>query len=48
MARKWRSRAQATAPMTSQARRRDDIGNGHDKLDSVYNLPVTSDRTAKW
>ena len=26
----------------------DDIGNGHDQLDSVYNLPVTSDRTAKW
>ena len=26
----------------------DDLGVSHDKLDSVYNLPVTSDRTAKW
>ena len=26
----------------------DDLGVSDDKLDTVYNLPVTSDRTAKW
>ncbi len=29
------------------ARAPDDFDH-HDKLDSVYNLPVTADRTAKW